>query len=175
VVGAHGSVRNRDRRIVRFIRRHGGSASPGEISRALDIPPSSLRRRLHKLTAKRMVLYDPPHRQIQLTSRGVELARGGYVPRSRVVHRPGRKPGRTGRRVKLADQRLVDTLVRAITDTSSTPDQPPIINRKLPVTPPPAPPVRPTRAPSRPDPSELGGVYLGSGTWLVNGDYVRID
>ena len=135
-----------------------------------------MRRRLGKLAAKRMILRDPPYRQVHLTSRGVELALGGYVPRSRAARDPGRAPARSRRRVKVPDQWQVDALVRAITDTNTNPapGRPPIINTRLPVTPPP-PLVRPARTRSRPDPSELGGVYLGGQVWLVNGEYVRID
>jgi hypothetical protein len=164
-------VRHRNRRILRDPQY--GPATLAELSEALDIPiDPSLYRRLKKLRRERAVLTE--NGRVYITGRGREMAREGYVPRARREH----LSDDPGPRVRIPSQHQIDALVRAIATARASPN--PAQARKPPAAPPaylPAPPSLPPADPlestAGQDPSELGGVPVGSGLWLMpDGSYV---
>jgi hypothetical protein len=178
MVTAQSHVRHRNRRILRYLQY--GPATPAELSEALGIPiDPSLYRRLKKLRRERAVLTE--HGRVYITRRGREMARDGYVPRPR-MDRPragaGSRSEAPDRRAWIPPHRRIDALVHAIVTARASP------NTVQAPKPPAAPPAYPPAPPSLPltdrplsrggqDPSELGGVPVGSGLWLMpDGSYV---
>jgi hypothetical protein len=173
MVTAHSQVRHRNRRILRYLQY--GPATPAEISEALDIPiDPSLYRRLKKLRRERAVLTE--RGRVHITGCGREMARDGYVPRPR-RDRPGRAPESRSqapdRQARIPSQRKIDALVHAIATARASPNPVPAHPPAYPPPSPPLPPADRPRSRGRQDPTELGGIPVGSGPWLMpDGSYV---
>jgi hypothetical protein len=173
---AYSQVQHRNRRILRYLQHR--PAAPAEISEALDIPLGSLYRRLKKLRRERAILAE--YGFVYITGRGREMARDGYVPRPRRERR-GTSQGRSeapDRRVRSPSRRQIDAFVQALAAAQAPPRQvqaptPPVAPLLLPPALPPLPPAERPRPTGAQHPSELGGVPVGSGLWLMpDGSYV---